>query len=145
MGPFWRDGSEGAEVLCSRDLASKGARAMLFMTTRRSQCPRVDCRVVISREREHSLDGECQRPPGPLASPKHLLFDAGLSPLSHTWWWWGVGSSFSRNKQIVHKSTFTYPTHSVSILGGQFWPAHSTYLSLSLPICKMMSEALCYN
>lgn len=46
--------------------ADLGPRAMLLVTTRRSQCPRVDCRVALSREREHSGGGkgEPQRSPG---------------------------------------------------------------------------------
>ena len=61
------DWSEGTGVLCSRDLglqADLGPRAVFLVTTRRSQCPRVDCRVALSREREHSAGGkgEPQRP-----------------------------------------------------------------------------------
>ena len=55
------DWSEGTGVLCSRDLeldADLGPRAVFLVTTRRSQCPRVDCRVVLSREREHSAGGK---------------------------------------------------------------------------------------
>lgn len=52
------------------------------------------------------------------ASPKHLPFDIRLSlSLSHMCWW-GVGSRFHGNRQIVHNSkskfTLTCPTHAPS-------------------------------
>lgn len=51
------------------------------------------------------------------ASHKHLPFDIGLSlSLSHMCWW-GVGSTFHGNRQIVHNSKrkfLTCPTHAPS-------------------------------
>lgn len=56
--------------------ADLGPRAMVFVTTRRSQCPQVACRAVLSRERVLSEGGKGE-PQGSPGLRETLLFDLG--------------------------------------------------------------------
>lgn len=64
--------------------ADLGRGTVLLMAARRSQCPHVDSRVVLSRDGE----GMASQVSSPL--PNTSLLTLGSLSLSHTWLEWGV-------------------------------------------------------